>query len=1051
MRYFLTIVISCIVLLASGQTTELKVNVGHSKGVMDVAYSPDGKYLITASKDATLKLWSVAIGKELRTYTGHTKVVCSVCFSPDGTFFASGSWDGTIQLWNLENDKSIKTFNPKANSVNSVSISPDSKLLAGGTSIGTITIWDIESGNEIVVLVGHTNNIETINFSPDSKFLVSGSDDKNIKIWDVSTGKIVRTLSGHSHNVSSVSFSPNGNSILSGSYDGSIKIWDRNTGKLTRTIPGTSKWIMSVRYSPDGKLLVSASSDTIVRLWNASTGVKVRNYGGHKYAIYSAKFSPDGNNIVSASDDGSMRIWSASNSNVVQSFKMLGAHISSVNLSPDKKNLQFVYNYKSIKVLSLLESKGLCVLNGHKSMIEAVAFTPNSETIASGSYDQTIKLWDVRRCNELKLLKGHNNIIRSLSFSNDGKYLLSGSGGLAGGDNSIKLWDIGSGELVKSFNSHTSSVYTANFSPDGKFFVSGCLDQSIKIWDISTGEELKTLKGHPNPLSLVKFSADGKKIISHDNHGVTKLWDVSSGTELKTNKNNIEVESCSLSPNDNFLASSSGYFSKIDVFNINNWYHHTTLTYDNKVDVSSVSFSPDSKFLLSGSSDACITLWDLKKEKKVAKIFFIGETDWVAVTPDGRFEGTKNGINEIYFVNNLEVIPLESLFEKLYSPGLLIRLLGGEILETPDIDVSNIASAPKIRITSPNNNDKIVTPEVTIATIAKDLGGGIDEICLYHNDKLVETTGRGLKKVNAENEVQKSYSITLVSGENSIKVKAFNNQRTESIPHEIKIYYEGTKTQINLYMLVIGLNEYKNPKYKLNYAVADAMAFKETVETNSRSIFGNIEVTYLQNDNVTKERIVNEFTRISSKAKPQDVFIFYYAGHGVMSEETKAQFYIIPFDITQLYGDNSQLVEKAISASELQNLSRAIVAQKQLFILDACQSGGMIEQLATRGTGEEKAIAQLARSTGTYWLAASSSQQFATEFAQLGHGLFTYTILEGLKGGAKTSASDGRISVESLSTFIKNMLPVLSEKYKGEAQYPSSYGYGNDFPIILLK
>ena len=170
-----------------------------------------------------------------------------------------------------------------------------------------------------------------------------------------------------------------------------------------------------------------------------------------------------------------------------------------------------------------------------------------------------------------------------------------------------------------------------------------------------------------------------------------------------------------------------------------------------------------------------------------------------------------------------------------------------------------------------------------------------------------------------------------------------------------------------------------------------------------------------------------------------------------MSEEQKSEFFIIPYDVTQLYGDNEMLRSKGISAKELQEFSKELKAQKQLFVFDACQSGGMIELLASRGVAEERAIAQLARSTGTFWLTASNSEQFAVEFAQLGHGLFTYTILKGLKGDADGSSKDKKITVKEISAYLNDMVPQLSQKYKGRSQFPNSYGYGQDFPVKVVK
>ncbi len=121
-----------------------------------------------------------------------------------------------------------------------------------------------------------------------------------------------------------------------------------------------------------------------------------------------------------------------------------------------------------------------------------------------------------------------------------------------------------------------------------------------------------------------------------------------------------------------------------------------------------------------------------------------------------------------------------------------------------------------------------------------------------------------------------------------------------------------------------------------------------------------------------------------------------------------------------------------------------------LYPICACQSSGMVEMLAMRGAAEEKAISQLARSTGTFWLTASNSEQFATEFKKLGHGVFTYAILQGLQGEADGKSNDKKITVKELSAFINDKVPELSEKFKGQAQYPTSYGFGQDFPIIII-
>ena len=368
-----------------------------------------------------------------------------------------------------------------------------------------------------------------------------------------------------------------------------------------------------------------------------------------------------------------------------------------------------------------------------------------------------------------------------------------------------------------------------------------------------------------------------------------------------------------------------------------------------------------------------------------------------------------------------------------------------------NLEVSDDDNVPTFKATQPN---------VSINIAANKNGDNISEIRLYQNNKLIFTKGKIGETIDA---VQLTVPLSLINGDNRIKAIAINSQRTESQPNEIIINFKPDKTTpspvpsgvsgnntggIQLHLIVVGINIYKNSKYNLNYALADATAFKDAFESGATGVFSKVNTTFITNADANKAGIEAAFEKVKATAKPQDLFVFYYAGHGVMNE--KKEFFLVPNDVTQLYGADDALAQKGLSANQLQQFSKDIKAQKQLFILDACQSAGALQTLAAaRGAAEEKAIAQLARSTGTHWLTASGSEQFASEFTQLGHGAFTYTLLEGLKGGADTG--DKKITVKEIDAYLQNKVPEITAKYKGTPQYPSSYGYGNDFPIGVVK
>ncbi|MDZ8241553.1 MAG: hypothetical protein RMZ69_31115 [Nostoc sp. ChiQUE01a] len=278
---------------------------GHSNSVFSVAFSPDGRTIVSGSHDKTIKLWDVCTGRQIYTLEGHSSYIHSVAFSPDGKIFASGSDDKTIKLWNVTTGRQIYTIQGHSDSVRSVSFSPDGKILASGSCDKTIKLWDVTTGRQIGTIQAHSSWVNSVAFSPHGKTLASGSDDKTIKLWDVITGRKIRTIKVHSDSVRSVAFSPDGKTFASGSDDKTITLWDVTTGRQISTIQAHSAWIRSVTFSPDAKTLASGGFGDI-KLWDLTKGVQIHTLEGHSLSV---AFSPDGKILASGSGDKTIKIW----------------------------------------------------------------------------------------------------------------------------------------------------------------------------------------------------------------------------------------------------------------------------------------------------------------------------------------------------------------------------------------------------------------------------------------------------------------------------------------------------------------------------------------------------------------------------------------------------------------------------------------------------------------------------------------------------------------------------------------------------------------------
>ena len=588
-------------------------------------------------------------------------------------------------------------------------------------------------------------------------------------------------------------------------------------------------------------------------------------------------------------------------------------------------------------------------------------------------------------------------------FFTDGKLALSGSE-----DSTVQLWDIGTGKKLKTLTENGNNyhffaaVNSVCFSPDGNYALAGSYSM-IKLWDVNTGKELFTSGAHYGDVNSVRFSPDGRFALSGSADNTMILWDLAKGTSVKTFRG------------------------------------HT-------FDVNSVSFSPDGKYVLSGSNDKTIKLWDINSGKELCTMISIDSSDWVVTTPDGRFDGSENGMKMLYYVKGLDIIPLESMFEKFYTPGLLARVIAGEQFEAPDVNIASLQSPPIVSIVSPADSSSINDQTVTITVTATDKGGGVDEISLYQNGKLVETEQRGLKAMQQTgNQITKTFTVDLLNGENKFKVTAFNKQRTESMPAMITVMYNGISATSNLYVIAIGINHYANQKLSLNYARPDAESFVQEMSRNIGTLFKHITIIPLYDSSATKATVMASLDSIAAKATQGDIFVLYYAGHGSMTDN---RFYFVTSNNVRLY-ERDALDKNAIYVKDMQDKLMAIKALKQVVIIDACQSGGAVEMLAFRGSAEEKAWAQLARSAGVHVLASTGTEQYANEFDKLGHGVFTYALLKGLEGQADGAPKDGKVTVKELSSYLDDQVPQLTKEYKGEAQYPNTFSKGQDFPLIL--
>ena len=290
-------------------------------GVMDVAYSPDGKLLATAGADGTAKIWNAVGGgdTERLTLRGHTNEVISVAFSPDGKRLVTGSRDGTVRIWDAQSGEQVgDPLTGETTAIQRVAWSPDGKIIAGIGQNQVINLWDASSLEPLSFSpIATTRPLFGLAFSPDGSLLAvsggstQGTPEGNVFVFDTSSGEQVAEAR-QSNLVYSVAFTPDGSEVKGAGVDGTLSTLNIESGESSSvSLYEASKGILSVAVTPDGSNIILGLLDGTVHIHPADSSSASGDtvLESHKAEVWAVAVSPDGKQIASASRDGTAKIW----------------------------------------------------------------------------------------------------------------------------------------------------------------------------------------------------------------------------------------------------------------------------------------------------------------------------------------------------------------------------------------------------------------------------------------------------------------------------------------------------------------------------------------------------------------------------------------------------------------------------------------------------------------------------------------------------------------------------------------------------------------------
>ncbi len=636
---------------------------------------------------------------------------------------------------------------------------------------------------------------------------------------------------------------------------------------------------------------------------------------------------------------------------------------------------------------------------------------------------------------------GQGGAISQMMTTSDAQAVLIGYRG-----GTIELWDLNTRKRLWQGQAGKVPVAAIALAPTDDKAAIGLSDGGVALIDLKSGKAT-SLGSVGASVATMRISGDAKRLAVLADTGQVTLFNF-DGTAAKPQPGaKLVVAGTAVSIAETLRVAAIAQGKTISIVDLMSGQAATQLQTENDVgQIIGLQVDDKAQRVIAATADGKLIVWDTASKKQLLSIF-IGPNGWALIDKQGRFDGTADALQGVSWQVDKLNFPVATLQQAFSDPGLLAAALKKSAREPRPVPQSmekGLPVPPKVEL-EPVPGDKVAGKPYQLIVIAEDQGGGIKDVRLYHNGKIV-SVGAMLEQKDATNDGRHirvvGYNVWPTPGSNVFQAVATGALDNEGDKVELRENFTGQKGAGNLNIVAVGVSKYPNlgEMDQLRVAASDAEAVASTIGSRAKPVFQSVRSTELLDSQATRANIIQALAGLKN-TKPEDAILLFLSGHGFGNED---DWYFIPSDARF---DNPK---GWVKASEIRNALQAAGAQRVFVVVDSCYSGGTVDKFNAVTSFQTRFLDNGLRSAGVQVLTATRRDQMAPESAALGYGFLTYVFLQGLQGAADKYPKDGVVTAQEVARYVYDTIPqvFLQQKERNPRAFAQAYGEAIQEPAV---